>query len=54
MDASVTRLGMMGLVSCIGDGAMQWQIHLHAMSGVVVDEWGWPLCTQVEGTTVML
>src|SRR6266702_2275885 len=42
--ASVTRLDMMGSVSCVGDGTMQWQIHLHAVSGVVVGKQGWPSC----------
>src|SRR6266702_1080787 len=42
---AVTRLGTTGLVSCMGDGAMQWQICLHAVSDVVVGEQGWPSCT---------
>src|SRR6266702_2048021 len=42
--AAVTRLGTMGLVSCMGDGAVQWQIRLRATSDVVVGEQGWPLC----------
>src|SRR6266702_2856876 len=42
--AAVTRLGITGLVSCVGDRAMQWQIRLHATSDVVVGEQGWPSC----------
>src|SRR6266702_1593875 len=42
--AAVTRLGTMGSVSCMGDRAVQWQIHLHAVSDVVVGKQGWPLC----------
>ena len=38
------RLGMMRLVSCVGDRAIWWQIYLCATSGVVVGEQGWPLC----------
>ena len=45
---------MTGSVSCVGDGAMQWQIHLRAMSDVVVDEQGWPLCARREEMAVML
>ncbi len=45
---------MMGSVSCMGDGTMQWQIHLHAVSGVVVGKQGWPSCVRGEGITVML
>src|SRR6266702_7635753 len=41
---SATRLGTMGLVRCVGNGAVWWQICLHAVSGVVVGERGWPLC----------
>ena len=52
--AAATRLGTMGSVSCVGDGAMQWQIRLHATSDVVVGEQGWPSCTQWEETAVML
>src|SRR6266702_6056744 len=48
------RLGMMGSVSCVGDGAMWWQIRLHATSDVVVSERGWPSCAQGEETAVML
>src|SRR6266702_8230912 len=51
--ALVTRLGTTGSVSCMGDGAVQWQIRLRAMSGVVVGEWGWPSCVWGKGTTVM-
>ncbi len=51
---SATRLGTTGLVSCMGDGAMRWQIRLCAVSGVVVGEWGWPSCARGKGTTVML
>jgi len=51
---AVTRLGTTGLVSCMGDRAMQWQIHLCAVSGVMVGKWGWPLCMQGEGMAVML
>ncbi len=42
--AVVTRLGMMGSVSCVGDGAVQWQIRLRAASDVVVGKQGWPSC----------
>ncbi len=42
--AVVTRLGTTGSVSCVGDGAMQWQIHLCAVSDVVVGKQGWPSC----------
>ncbi len=41
-------------VSCVGDGAMQWQIHLHAASDVVVGKQGWPSCTRQEEMAVML
>ncbi len=50
----VTRLGTMGLVSCMGDGAMQWQIRLHTASGVMVGEWQRPSSVQGEGMAVML
>src|SRR6266702_597233 len=52
--AAVTRLGMMGLVSCVGDGAVQWQIRLCAASDVVVGEQRWPSCARREETAVML
>ncbi len=52
--ASATRLGTTGSVSCMGDGAVRWQICLRAVSGVVVGERGWPLCARGKGTTVML
>src|SRR6266702_7767762 len=52
--AVATRLGTMGSVSCVGDGAVQWQICLHAASDVVVGEQGWPSCAQWEETVVML
>ncbi len=52
--ALATRLGMTGSVSCVGDRAVRWQIHLCAVSGVVVGEQVWPSCVRGEGTTVML
>src|SRR6266702_1108027 len=52
--ASATRLGTTGSVSCVGDGAVRWQIRLRAVSGVVVGERGWPSCARGKGTTVML
>src|SRR6266702_4157338 len=42
--AAATRLGTTGSVSCMGDGAVRWQICLCAMSDVVVGKQGWPLC----------
>ncbi|SRR6266702_4203888 len=51
---AATRLGTTGLVSCVGDGAMQWQICLRAVSDVVVGEQGWPSCMRREETAVML
>src|SRR6266702_2586927 len=47
--AAATRLGTTGSVSCVGDGAVQWQIRLRAASGVVVGERGWPSCARGEG-----
>src|SRR6266571_7010123 len=52
--AANPRLGTMGLVSCVGDRAVWWQIRLHAVSDVVVSERGWPSCAQGEETAVML
>src|SRR6266702_4377782 len=52
--AAVTRLGTTGSVSCVGDGAVQWQIRLRAASDVVVGEQGWPSCARREETGVML
>src|SRR6266581_3049566 len=52
--AASPRLGTMGLVSCVGDGAMWWQIRLHAASDVVVSERGWPSCTRGKEMAVML
>ena len=42
--AAATRLGLMGSVSCVGDGVMLWQVGLHVMKGVMVGKQGWPLC----------
>src|SRR6266571_2814801 len=52
--AAATRLGTTGSVSCVGDGAVQWQIRLRAASDVVVGEQGWPSCARREETAVML
>ncbi|SRR6266702_841689 len=52
--AANPRLSTTGSVSCVGDRAMWWQIHLRAMSDVVVSKWGWPSCTQGEEMAVML
>src|SRR6266702_1030408 len=51
---AATRLGITGSVSCMGDGAVRWQIRLCAASGVMVGERGWPSCVRGEGTAVML
>src|SRR6266702_348731 len=51
---AATRLGTTGLVSCVHDGAMQWQIPLRATSDVVVGEQGWPSCARWEEMVVML
>ncbi len=52
--AAATRLGTMGSVSCVGDGAVRWQIRLRAVSDMVVGEQGWPSCARQEETAVML
>src|SRR6266581_7303140 len=52
--AVATRLGITGAVSCMGDGAVQWQIRLCAASDVVVGEQRWPSCARREETAVML
>src|SRR6266571_1324786 len=52
--AAATRLGTTGSVSCVGDGAVQWQIRLRAASDVVVGEQRWPSCARREETAVML
>ncbi len=49
----VTRLGTTGLVSCVGDGVVPWQVGLCAVKGVVVGKWGWPSCAQWEGMVVV-
>ncbi len=40
----MTRLGLMGLVSCMGDRVVPWQVGLCVAKGVMVGEQGWPLC----------